>query len=197
MRHSLAVALTVLVAAFALFGAGYSVGSGRADAQAAAANRTADSLALVLDLQSEITDQALEANRLVVAEVEKLKAKSAAPRARVRSVDLATVPDTCKTIVQTILADADTVFVADSTAIVRLETQNDSLASRLTVTNGLLLDAKIELREQAKRTERKPRKILGILPMPTVTVGAGATYDPADKRIHTGPSATAGWSVKL
>lgn len=195
MRHSLAAALTVLVAAFALFGAGYSVGSGRADAQAAAANRTADSLALVLDLQSEITDQALEANRLAVAEVEKLKAKSVAPRARVRSVDLATVPDTCKTIVQTILADADTVFVADSTAIVRLETQNDSLASRLTVTNGLLLDAKIELREQAKRTERKPRKILGILPMPNVTVGAGGTY--SGGRIYTGPSTTVGWSVKL
>jgi hypothetical protein len=195
VRHNLAIALTAVVAVFALFGIGYSVGSGKADARALAANRTADSLATVLDLQTQITDQVLEANRLVVAEVESLKERSAAPRARVRSVSVAQVPDTCKAIVETILADADTVFVADSSAIARLESQNDSLASRLSVTNGLLLDAKIELREQAKRTERKPRKILGLIPMPTVTVGAGGTY--SGGRVHTGPSTTVGWSVKL
>lgn len=195
-RNPLYFVGALLFAFVVTFGAGYSVGRGTASADALAANRRADSLVVVIGEREAALTAALAANDIVTDQIDRVKEKAVAPRARVRAVDLAAVPDTCRPLVQTILADADTVFVTDSTAIVKLEAQNAVLANELAGATTLLLKSRSELAQQAQRTSSAPpKKLLGILPRPALTAGYGATL--ADGRIYTGPQVGVSFKVVL
>jgi hypothetical protein len=189
--------LAILLIALSVFGAGiagYSIGRGTASSEALEANRRADSLVVVLAGREVALAAALAASDLTTAKVDSLKVRSAIPKARVRAIDLATVPDTCKTIVKTILANADTVFVTDSTALHEREGQVTRLTNELVKAEDLLFATRKELARQALRTQAPPaKKFLGLLPPPALSIGAGATL--SGGRIYTGPTASLAWRV--
>ena len=195
-RNTLAtiVALSVLILGAGL--AGYSIGQGSASKEALAANRRADSLVVVIAEREVALSAALAASAVTTTKVDSLKARTVAPKARVRSIDLATVPDTCKTIVKTILADADTVFVADSAGLQERDAQVTRLTNELVKAEDLLFKTRGELAKQALRTQAAPpKKLLGLLPPPALTIGAGATL--SGGRIYTGPTASLAWRVSF
>lgn len=191
-----------LIAAGALFAfvvvaiGGYSMGRGSASAEALAANRRADSLAVVIAERLPQTDAVLAGNTIVVDSAARLVAKGNAPKRRVQTVNVAALPDTCQPIVRTILADADTVFVTDSAALALHEAQNVRLTNELAKTSALLEASRKELRVQSTRIQAPPpKKLLGLVPMPNLYGGYGATL--VDGRVHTGPTASLGWKIAL
>jgi hypothetical protein len=191
-----------LIAAGALFAfvvvaiGGYSIGRGSASADALAANRRADSLAVVIAERLPQTDAVLAGNTIVVDSAARLVAKGNAPKRRVQTVNVAALPDTCQPIVQTILADAETVFVTDSAALALHEAQNVRLTNELTETAALLEASRAELRAQSTRIQAPPpKKLLGLVPMPSLTAGYGATL--VGGRVQTGPQVGVSFKVVL
>lgn len=186
----------LLFALIVTFGAGYSVGRGSASAEALAANRRADSLVVVIAERETALSAALAASALTTDKVDALVARTTVPKARVRSVNVAALPDTCKPIVQTILADAETVFVVDSTALLERDAQVTRLTNELVKAEDLLFETRGELAKQALRTQAPPpKKLLGLIPMPTLHGGYGGTY--SEGKLHTGPTMDIGWTVKF
>lgn len=190
-------AVLAFAAAFFLTGAvaGYGVFVTRADGRAVEANQRAAVEAERAVAAQALADSALEAHRLAVRKLDALEEKRAAPASRLASARTQPVPAVCDTIVQTILAAADTVIAVDSARIAVLEADNERLTSALTSAKASLASAEAELRLQSKRTETAPRKLLGLVPMPKVSLGYGAVH--TDGRVEHGPALTVGWTVAL
>ncbi len=163
------------------------------DGEVVAANARAAALADSLRVTKALADEALEAHRLAGKELAALEAKRAPAVERFRAPR--PVPVVCDTIVREIRAEAERIIEIDSTRIAVLEEDNARLTSALTETAGALADARRELEAQAKRTEKAPRRLLGVLPVPELAFGYGATH--LDGKLRHGPQLTLGFKVPL
>lgn len=196
---------------------GYGAGSGWADERAARANAQAAQAAAQAAAAQAVADTALERSAASQAALQAMGADRATALARLAQlkaqlaargrepvagiipvgVDTAEFEDVTDEfeILENSLVAAEAVIHQDSLIIQALTADRARLSSALTQSQNALGVASRELEAQSHRTERAPRKFLGFLPMPTLTLGAGGTL--AGGRIHTGPTATLGWSVKL
>lgn len=188
-RAALALGLTCFIAGAA---AG-SLLTRTTDRDVAEANARAAVLAERLEAAEAVADAALEEHRIAVRELRTLEAKRAPAIERFRAPR--PVPAECDTVVREIRAEAERIIEIDSTRIAVLEADNGRLAEELSKTIDALADANRELREQARRTVKAPRRLLGILPRPELTFGYGATY--SEDRLRHGPQLTLGFKVPL
>lgn len=94
------------------------------------------------------------------------------------------------------LAKADSTIAAQDAALVFASDRIGVLARSLFDADSALGNARTALAKQSERTEgSRPAKLLGLVPLPTLNVGYGATL--ADKQIHHGPTASVGWSIRF
>jgi non-ribosomal peptide synthetase component E (peptide arylation enzyme) len=177
------------------------------DARAAKANARADSMAVVARAEVERTAEVLATHDSLAAVLEALGRRAARvdtvvirARAAVPPV-AATTPATdtiwkARSLAQDVVIAAQDSAIAFRDGMVRtLRADNANLSTSLLRSTEKLAAAAAELERQSRRTERAPRKLLGLIPMPVLTIGYGAGL--ADGKIATGPQLTLGWKVSL
>jgi hypothetical protein len=143
------------------------------------------------------TQDSLKQARAIIGSLE--QRYRAAVRAIPESVPLPPVCQPCvdRSAAQAAaLARADSVIAAKEDALGFASDRITTLTTSLFDADTALGNARVALTRQSERTEgSRPAKLLGLVPLPTANVGYGATL--AAGKIHHGPTASVGWSIKF
>ena len=167
------------------------------------ANARADSMAVVLQLTDADLAAVTAAHERALAELRLPPVKdTVVVRLRDQLPALTPATPATDTTWKVRSLAQDTIIVRQDSTIADLQhdnriltADNANLASSLLDVRGELQAAAAELERQSERTEAAPRKLLGLLPLPKLTLGYGATV--ADGEVKTGPQVTLGWTVSL
>jgi hypothetical protein len=199
------IALALAILAGGLIG--YRLGGNQMTERAQEANRRALAAAGEAQAARAAADLALEEHRAAVVWADSLeqareRAEARLAAVRVRRVPLPeVVPDTCRVFavevdrLQEEVRTLEAIGRVDSVRIETLTQDNTRLARALSASQSALLGIEKELKEQSKRTETAPRKILGIIPVPDITFGYGLTSD--GSRTMRGAQVGVGYRIKL
>lgn len=120
-------------------------------------------------------------------------------------------PDTCTPYLvalqqhaDSIQHAADSVIAGKTTENATLQHDNGQMATTLVSVRSALADSSGALAAVRKQLVKDvvspasisgPRKLLGLIPLPQVWGGYGATFDPADHSFHTGVQVTLGYHI--